>query len=92
MFQMIGIPDGLGAHRNKDGTATVFMNHELPNTVRSEPIIGEPLTRGAFVSKLILAADSSVLSGDVAYTRVYLEKAGVELLMVAAGPYKTFSE
>jgi len=73
LFQMIGIPDGLGAHANKDGTTTVFMNSELVNAVRSEPIVGAPLNRGAFVSKLILAPDGSVLSGDLAYANVYAE-------------------
>ena len=28
-YQMVGIPDGLGAHANADGTVSVFMNHEL---------------------------------------------------------------
>jgi hypothetical protein len=72
-YQMTGIPDGLGAHANKDGTTTLYMNHELVAQNRAEPIIGQPLTRGAFVSKLILAPDSSVLSGDVAFTQVYVE-------------------
>jgi hypothetical protein len=73
LFQMIGIPDGLGAHANRDGTTTVFMNSDLVNIVRSEPIVGAPLSRGAFVSKLILARDGSVLSGDLAYENVYAE-------------------
>ena len=28
-YQMVGIPDGLGAHSNGDGTSTLFMNHAL---------------------------------------------------------------
>jgi hypothetical protein len=72
-YQMVGIPDGIGAQRNADGTVTVFMNHELRNTVSSEPIVGAPLNRGAIISKLILAADGSVLSGDRAYDVVYYE-------------------
>ena len=28
-YRMVGIPDGLGAHPNSDGTSTLFMNHEL---------------------------------------------------------------
>ena len=51
---------------------------------RSEPILGQPLNRGAFVSKLILAADGSVLSGDVAYTSIYKEN-------VFFGPAATIS-
>lgn len=83
-FQMIGIPDGLGAHANKDGTTTVFMNHELQYTARSEPIVGQPLYRGAFVSKLVLSADACVLAGDVAYHTVYAEN-------VFVGPTATIS-
>jgi hypothetical protein len=84
LFQMVGIPDGLGAHANKDGTTTLFMNQEMPNGRVSEPIVGQPLARGAFVSKLILAADGSVLSGDLAYENVYAEN-------VFVGPAATIS-
>ncbi len=28
-YRMVGIPDGLGAHPNGDGTTTLYMNHEL---------------------------------------------------------------
>ncbi|MHC2382917.1 calcium-binding protein [Bradyrhizobium liaoningense] len=31
-YKMAGIPDGLGAFDNGDGTFTVLMNHELPGT------------------------------------------------------------
>jgi len=41
--------------------------------VSSEPIIGAPLSRGAFISKVILAADGSVVSADRAYDVVYYE-------------------
>lgn len=72
-YQMIGIPDGMGGHANTDGTLTLFLNHELRNTVATEPVPGEPLVRGAFISKFIHAADGSVLSGDLAYSVVYAE-------------------
>ena len=32
-YRMVGIPDGLGAYDNDDGTFTVLMNHELPVAV-----------------------------------------------------------
>jgi hypothetical protein len=32
-YRMVGIPDGLGAFDNGDGTFTVLMNHELRDTV-----------------------------------------------------------
>src|SRR5205809_885052 len=31
-YRMVGIPDGLGAFDNGDGTFTVLMNHELAST------------------------------------------------------------
>jgi Bacterial protein of unknown function (DUF839) len=75
-YQMVGIPDGTGAHRNPGGTRTIFMNHELPvapTVATSRPIIGDPLNRGAIVSKLIVDRRGNVLSGDRAYDVVYDE-------------------
>ena len=61
-YRMVGIPDGLGAFDNGDGTFTVLMNHELNGTV------GVPRThggKGAFVSKWVIdKSDLSVVSGD----------------------------
>jgi len=69
-FQMIGVPDGLGAHKAGNGCALVFMNHEVAGTVTSEPIVGVPLHRGAFISKFVLNAAAEVLSGDLAYETI----------------------
>jgi hypothetical protein len=58
--QMVGIPDGLGAYDNFDGTFTVLMNHELGSTagdVRAHGAIG------SFVSKMVIQkSDFAVLS------------------------------
>ena len=72
-YQMVGIPDGLGAYGNADGTISVLLNHELRNTVTNEPRYAQGLDRGAVVSKYILAADGSVLSGNRAYDKVFVE-------------------
>lgn len=72
-YQMVGIPDGLGAHTNRNGRVTVYMNHELVNTVLSEPVIGEPLNRGAIVSKLIVDRHGNVISGERAYDTVHID-------------------
>jgi secreted PhoX family phosphatase len=71
-YQMVGIPDGLGAHPRPNGRITLFMNHELGNTALSEPVIGEPLNRGAIVSKLTLDEDGKVLRAERAYDQVFL--------------------
>ncbi len=70
-YQMVGIPDGLGAHRTSDGTITLFMNHEVGRLVKSQPVIGGPTYRGAFISKYILSDDGSVLSGERAYDSIF---------------------
>ena len=91
-FQMIGIPDGLGAAKNADGTLSLYVNHEIgyrtqinpggPNTrveTLSEPFVGGPLQRGTFISKYILNADGSVQSGDRAYDSVFDTEKGLLL-------------
>lgn len=76
-YQMIGIPDGLGAYKTDCGDTVLFMNHELGNTVLSEPNVGETLTRGAFVSRWVLDRKGRVVSGEMAYDLVYDEETGL---------------
>jgi Bacterial protein of unknown function (DUF839) len=60
-YRMVGIPDGLGAFDNYDGTFTVLMNHELPQTSGIERQHG---FTGAFVSHWIVRkSDLTVLHG-----------------------------
>ncbi len=47
-YRMVGIPDGLGAYDNNDGSITLLMNHELGNTVGTTRAHG---SKGAFVSQ-----------------------------------------
>src|SRR5262249_40554108 len=60
-YRMVGIPDGLGAFDNGDGTFTLLMNHELTNT--------QGVTRasggiGAFVSEWVIDKNTlPVISG-----------------------------
>lgn len=69
-YKMVGIPDGLGAFDNGDGTFTALMHHELGSTV------GIPRThggRGAFVSKWIInKSNLSVVSGSDLIQQVLL--------------------
>lgn len=72
-YQMIGIPDGLGARAVENGRVVLYMNHELVNTVTSEPVVGAPLNRGSFVSKYVLDEDGDAITGERAYDLVYQE-------------------
>jgi Alkaline phosphatase PhoX len=72
-YRMVGIPDGLGAHPNRDGTSTLFMNHELGFTALSEPVVGGPKNRGAIVSQWTLDQDGDPVAGKRAYDQIYDE-------------------
>jgi Bacterial protein of unknown function (DUF839) len=72
-YRMVGIPDGLGAHPNGDGTSTLYMNHELNFTALSEPVVGGPKNRGAIVSQWTLDADGDPVAGRRAYDRIFAE-------------------
>ncbi len=60
-YKMVGVPDGLGAFDNNDGTFTVLMNHELGNT---SGVVRAHGSTGAFVSKWVInKSDMTVISG-----------------------------
>lgn len=61
-YRMAGLPDGLGAFDNGDGTFTVLMNHELG---AAGGLVRAHGAKGAFVSKWIVrTSDLTVLSGE----------------------------
>jgi Alkaline phosphatase PhoX len=61
-YKMVGIPDGLGAFDNGDGTFTVLMNHEIPDGLGALRAHG---STGAFVSKWTIDKDTlQVLHGE----------------------------
>ena len=60
-YRMVGIPDGLGAFDNGDGTFTVLMNHEIGSALGVARAHGGT---GAFVSRWVInKSDLSVVSG-----------------------------
>ncbi len=68
-YRMVGIPDGLGAYDNNNGTFTLLMNHELGNTQGTVRTHG---ATGAFVSKWVInKSNLSVVSGSDLIQSVY---------------------
>ena len=68
-YKMAGIPDGLGAFDNGDGTFTLLMNHELGNT---SGVVHASGAKGAFVSSWVIDAKThQVVSGHDLDTSVY---------------------
>lgn len=83
-YRMVGIPDGIGAWDNGNGTWTLLCNHELGNTAGAVRAHG---VKGAFVSKWILSKNTSsmqVLSGSDLTQRVHLYNA-------SSNTYTTYS-
>lgn len=69
-YRMVGIPDGLGAFDNGDGTFTLLMNHELSSALG---VVRDHGTAGSFVSQWVInKADLSVLSVEDAIKSVWL--------------------
>lgn len=61
-YNMVGLPDGLGALDNRDGTFTLFMNHEINSALGSVRAHG---SIGGFVSQwTIRKSDLKVLAGQ----------------------------
>ncbi len=68
-YGMNGIPDGLGAFDNGDGTFTLLMNHELGNTVGA---VRDHGAKGSYVSKWVINRNTlAVLSGDDLMKQVF---------------------
>ena len=67
-YRMVGIPDGLGAFDNDDGTITVVMNHELGAT---KGVVRAHGSTGSFVSRWVIRKrDHKVLSGSDLIQRI----------------------
>lgn len=87
-YRMAGIPDGLGAFDNGNGTFTVLMNHELSNTVgvprdhHGTDVNG----KGAFVSRWVIDKDSlQVLEGDDLIKSLYVWNTSTDEYVVGSG-------
>lgn len=72
-YRMVGIPDGLGAFDNGDGTFTVLMNHEINPTSSNNGIVRDHGAEGSFVSKWVIdKATLNVLEGDDLIKTLYV--------------------
>lgn len=68
-YRMVGIPDGLGMAKAKDGSIRLMMNHELRASA-SAPLVNASVITGAFVSEYVIAPKGGVISGDLAFKKV----------------------
>lgn len=69
-YGMVGLPDGLGAYDNGDGTFTLLANHELGST---SGVVHAHGAKGSFVSKWVINKNTfAVISGADLIQSVYL--------------------
>jgi hypothetical protein len=77
-YRMVGIPDGLGAYDNGDGTFTVLMNHELG---ADKGVVRAHGAKGSFVSRWVVRKDTlQVVSGSDAFTTFVHADGGADAL------------
>lgn len=88
-YRMAGLPDGLGAYDNGDGTFTVLMNHEIGNTLG---VTRDHGAKGSFVSKWVIEkATLNVVSGDDLIKTLYLWDAVNHQYVVGTGALAAIS-
>ena len=84
-YRMVGIPDGLGAFDNDDGTFTLLMNHELGN---GSGVLRDHGAKGAFVSRWIVDKSTlNVISGGDLIQQVFLWDAVNQRSFAAPGTF-----
>src|SRR6476469_79369 len=84
-YRMVGIPDGLGAFDNGDGTFTLLMNHELGNTVG---VTRDHGSKGAFVSKWVINKSTlNVVSGSDLMKEVFLWDTATQRSFAGSSPF-----
>jgi hypothetical protein len=80
-YRLAGIPDGMGAVKNVDGSFDLFVNHELGASVGAVRAHG---SRGAFISQWRIQPNGTVIGGKDAITNV-------NLWNIAGGAYQNFN-
>ena len=87
-WQMVGIPDGLGAFDNGDGTFTVLMNHELGNT---QGVVRDHGSIGSFISTLTIDKTTlEVTAGHDLIQTVHQYNAATDSFFTATTAFNRF--
>ncbi len=84
-YKMVGIPDGLGAFDNGNGTFTLLVNHELGNSLGKVRAHG---SKGAFVSRWIInKSNLAVVKGEDLMKKVHLWDAATSSYFACSASY-----
>ena len=84
-YGMNGIPDGLGAFDNGDGTFTLVMNHEIGNTLG---VVRAHGSKGSYVSKWVINKNTlAVTSGADLMQGIYRWNTATQTNDTAPNPF-----
>ena len=87
-YRMAGIPDGLGAFDNGDGTFTLLMNHELG---AGSGAVREHGFNGAFIAKWVIEKSTlTVLHGEDLIKTAYTWNTATGAYQLATTPFSRF--
>jgi Ca2+-binding RTX toxin-like protein len=87
-YTMVGVPDGIGAFDNDDGTVTILLNHELG---AADGVVHDHGSTGAFVSELIVdKATLQVVSGAELIQEVFQYNSATDAYFSATTAFNRF--
>src|SRR5262245_1907909 len=85
---MVGVPDGIGAFDNGDGTVTLLFNHELGATTGA---VREHGSQGAFVDRVVINKTTlQVLSSEDLIKQVFLDPDGDGVYALGTTAFERF--
>ncbi|MES2506929.1 MAG: alkaline phosphatase PhoX [Verrucomicrobiota bacterium] len=91
-FAFCGIPDAMGIYKDKVTNENIlFVAHEVPSNVNTEPFPGLPKYKGAWVSRFVMAAGGGINSGAPAHSKLFLENTQVSLTPPMEGDARGFT-
>lgn len=77
-YAFAGIPDATGIYKDAVSLQNIlFVAHEMPSNVMSQPLPGTTRYKGAFVSRFVLSDDGGIISGAPAHKNLFLENTQV---------------
>jgi Ca2+-binding RTX toxin-like protein len=83
-----GVPDGIGAFDNGDGTMTILVNHELTS---SEGLVRDHGSKGAYIDRIVVdKATLTVVSADDLIQTVHLWNDATDSYYIGAAAFSRF--
>lgn len=83
-----GVPDGIGAFDNGDGTITVLVNHEITN---AQGIVRDHGSAGSYIDRIVIdKATLQVVSGDDAMQTVHMWDDATDSYLTGTAAFSRF--